>query len=177
MNPHPYVIAVDGHQYPFFSNGQQWLVSWHPPAPAPEGVRHGSAGACFTPDGRCVIVSEDGQSWVLPGGRPEGDEDWRQTLEREVQEEACARILNATLMGYSRGACIQGAEVGRVIVRAAWHADVVLEPWKPQFEIVRRLVVQPEEAARRIVKNEVYARLFHEALKIDALKIDPAAGS
>lgn len=49
------------------------------------------------------MVTSDGESWGLPGGRPEGDEDWRVTLDREVFEEACVRVEDAKLLGFSRG--------------------------------------------------------------------------
>ena len=50
-------------------------------------------------------------------------EDWRATLEREVLEEACASVEEATLLGFAKGVCAsEGPEEGLVLVRALWHA-------------------------------------------------------
>ena len=118
-------------------HGQEWIVSWHPPGfPAPDGKRHGSAGihGCFTPERNVLLVTRPGVSWELPAGRPEGDEDWRGTLDREVLEEACATVEAAALLGFAKGVCIEGSEQGLALVRSLWCADVSLDPWKPQHE-------------------------------------------
>jgi ADP-ribose pyrophosphatase YjhB (NUDIX family) len=135
--------------------------------PPPNGSRHGSAAVCLTADGQVVLVSTDGESWDLPGGRPEGDEDWRATLDREVFEEACATVEDATLLGYSRGVCTRGPEAGLVLVRSLWRALVVLHDWEPQHEINHRLLVPPASAPSRIgseVCQPIYRRWFQEAL-------------
>ena len=115
------------------------------------------------------MVSEDGKLWDVPGGRPEGDEDWRQTLDREVLEEACASVDAATLIGFSRGVCIEGHEAGLVLVRSLWRAEVTLNPWRPQHEMSHRLVTTPEDALERITlaglgHPGIYERWLSEAL-------------
>ena len=99
-------------------------MAWHPPTlPPPSGKRHGAAAICHTAADRVVLVSHDGgQHWSFPGGRPEGDEDWRETLEREVLEEACARVERASLLGFGRGRCLSGHEEGLVLVRSLWRS-------------------------------------------------------
>lgn len=143
----PSYAARDGEEIRWRDgNGQDIVSTWHPPElPAPSGKRHGAAGICFTPDGKVVLV-EDGGSWVFPGGRPEGDEDWRETLDREVLEEACASVEEATLLGFARGKCIRGEEEGLVLVRSLWRAEVTLLPWEPQHETTDRMVVPLDEA-------------------------------
>jgi 8-oxo-dGTP pyrophosphatase MutT (NUDIX family) len=76
------------------SRGQQPAlgVSWHLQPEPPDGKNHGSSGVCLTPARDMVLVSADGVVWGLPGGRPEGDESFEETLRREVSEEACARV-------------------------------------------------------------------------------------
>lgn len=143
------LMAADGVQVPAWSGGQQWLVSWHPPPEPPDGTPHGAEGVCVTTDGRVVIISPDGTLWDLPAGRPEPGESWEQTLRREMDEEACATIVRARLLGFTRGECVTGPERGRVLVRSVWRADVELRPWEARFEIADRRVVaasQVEEA-------------------------------
>ena len=136
----PDIVAQEGRSYGFRDGrGQDWTESWHPPElPAPDGRRHGSGGICFTPEGAIVLVTQDGASWEFPAGRPEGDEDWRETLDREMLEEACAVVEDATLLGYARGTCLAGFEAGLVLVRSLWVAEVTLQPWRPQHETTGR---------------------------------------
>lgn len=155
-------------QYPLRDEaGQDWIQWWHPPdRPAPEGRRHGSSGICFTADGKVVLVAQPDGPWEFPGGRPEGDEDWRATLEREVLEEACAVVEDATLLGFARARCSRGPEAGLVLVRALWRAEVSLNAWEPLHETAARMLVRPEEALGREKRgyNGLTRRWFREAL-------------
>ncbi len=165
MNP---LVAEDGTELEIHSAGQVWLAAWHPPSlPAPDGTPHGAAALCVTADGDLVFVSEDGVAWGPPGGRPEGNETWRETMEREVMEEACARVEESTLLGFSRGLCLQGHEQGLVLVRSLWHARVTLLPWDPRHEMVHRKLVPPGVALAEIVAADPFApmgrRWFREA--------------
>ncbi len=149
-------------------------MSWHPPElPAPDGIPNGSAGICFTPENNVVVVTWPGVDWELPGGRPDGNEDWRQTLDREVFEEACAVVDDATLLGFARGACVEGSEQGRVLVRSLWCADVSLEPWEPRHETTARMIVPPGEALERVGfggdHRPIYERWFRDALAVKGL--------
>jgi hypothetical protein len=153
------------------ARGQEVLISWHPPElPGPIGTPHGSAGLCFTPDGKLILISLDGERWNLPAGRPEGDEDWRETLDREMLEEACARVEGAVLLGFARGECVKGPELGLVLIRSVWAANVELYDWKPQYEIPHRLVVEPEDAIHRVALISVWTpiieRIFQEACRV-----------
>jgi 8-oxo-dGTP pyrophosphatase MutT (NUDIX family) len=154
MSPGPHdtkSIAGDGEEYAFANAGQDWLVSFHPASlPPPEGKNHGSTGFCFTPAGQIVLVSKDGIAWEPPAGRPEGDESLRQTLDREVLEEASARVEDAVLLGYSKGICTKGHEKGLVLVRALWWASVSILPYVPDYEMKHRVLVAPGDALARI---------------------------
>jgi 8-oxo-dGTP pyrophosphatase MutT (NUDIX family) len=147
------------------SRGHRWLVSWHPPADAPAGKRNGAAGICLDTHGEVVVISTDGLLWDFPAGRPEGDEDWEQTLRREMLEEACAVVTGARLLGYSRGRRIEGITIGPPSVRSLWLAQVDLLDWAPQFEIrFRRLV--PVAQAIKVVLPEYerfWTRVFQDA--------------
>ena len=61
-------------------------MAWYPPPLAPGGTPHGAQGVCVTSDGKIVLVSEDGEQWGFPAGRPEpGPADGRLALEPEAQ--------------------------------------------------------------------------------------------
>lgn len=128
-------------------NGGTWIVSWHPGPVVPGGTPHGAAGICVTRSGEVVLITPniDRIRWDLPSGRPEGDETLEETLRREVREEACAEVTAARLLGHARSVCIAGPQTGKVLVRSIWRAEVILEPWRPEYEIVARRCVAPAE--------------------------------
>src|SRR5437867_1669178 len=134
-------IARDGEAFKVRSNGGNWSLAWHSPIAALSGKAHGANAFCVTADGGVVLISNDGERWGWPGGRPEGDESWEQTLRREILEETCSVVVDARLLGFCRGACLTGPEAGRLLVRSIWRAEVQLKPWKPRFEIAHRRVV------------------------------------
>ena len=150
MNDHNQHL-LDGAPIEFVDKGQRWTATWHDLAGGPpDGGRHGSAAICFTPDHLVVVVSEDGLRWELPGGRPEVGESWRETVDREVLEEACAKIVDGTLLGYVRGSCTFGPEEGLVLVRSLWGIEVSLLPWEPEHEMNYREFLKPENVLSRI---------------------------
>jgi ADP-ribose pyrophosphatase YjhB (NUDIX family) len=138
-------IAVDGVDVAFSQNGQDWRVAWFPTPDAPAGTPHGAAAICVAGD-QVVLIGTDGETWGLPGGRPEVGESMIDTLRREVWEEACATMTSARLLGFSRGTCVRGHERGLVLVRSLWRAEVVVEPWEPRFEITHQRLVPAAEA-------------------------------
>jgi ADP-ribose pyrophosphatase YjhB (NUDIX family) len=160
-------VALDGKEMPAPSNGDDWRLAWHPPASAPPGQPHGANAFCVTADGEVVLISSDGERWGWPGGRPEPGESWKQTLEREILEEACATVTGARLLGFVRGRCADGREKGLVLVRSIWRAEVTLRPWLPEHEIpFRRTVPAPDLAGHLWTEpgaEPIYARAAHEA--------------
>jgi 8-oxo-dGTP pyrophosphatase MutT (NUDIX family) len=180
-------VAADGEEFAFHNAGQDWLVSFHPASLAPpEGKNHGSTAFCFTPEGQIVLVSKDGAAWEPPAGRPDGDEDRRETLDREVLEEACATVEDAALLGYSRGFCTKGHEEGLVIVRSLWWASVSILPYVADYEMKHRLLVAPDVALARIGieplvptfgdvprpsgHSAIFRRFFADAIAVQARK-------
>jgi ADP-ribose pyrophosphatase YjhB (NUDIX family) len=162
-------MAVDSREYHWSDDGQDWLASWRPPGTVPDGKRHGSAAVCFTSEGQVLLVSEGGTRWGLPGGRPEGEEDWRETLDREVLEEGCATVDDAVLLGFGRGQCVRGHEQGLILVRSLWYAAVTLNEWRPLHEVTHRRLVDVEQARSISLAHghpPTMERLFHEALAV-----------
>jgi ADP-ribose pyrophosphatase YjhB (NUDIX family) len=162
--------ATDGGEVVVSGNGQVWRVGWHPPPDPPPGTPHGAAAICVT-GGQVVLVSGDGQRWGLPGGRPQPQERWVDTLVREVWEEACAQVAASRLLGFTRGECLRGREQGLVLVRSLWRAQVRLERWQPRFEITYRRLVPADEALRVMTIEEgmgpIYRRMFAAAAITD----------
>ena len=98
----------------------------------------------MTARGNVVLVSTDGSRWGWPGGRPERGESWEDTLRRELNEEACATVTDARLLGFVRSKCLSGREEGLVLVRSIWRAEVALLPWQAEYQIpFRRIVPAP----------------------------------
>jgi hypothetical protein len=145
-------------------NGQVLAVTWHAPSTPPAGTPHGAAGVCITGHGMVIVISNDGQHWDLPAGRPEAGESWEQTLRREVLEEACATVIHAQLLGFARGVCIEGHEQGLVLVRSLWRADVALAPWEPRFEIAYRRLV-PLASVCNLPIGGAYAPVIRRAFR------------
>ena len=158
----------------FQDNGQDWIATWHLSPEPQAGTPHGSAGVCLAPSGEIVLVSQDGKRWELPEGRPEGDGDWLATLEREVREEACATVIDASLLGFTRGVCVKGPEEGLVLVRAVWRADIEILPWEPLHETTSRMLIEPHEALAQMTIPDGLMPLFRRFID-DALSISRAS--
>lgn len=157
-------IARDGEEFAVRSNGGDWSIAWSSPSTVPAGKAHGVNGFCVTADGGVVLISNDGERWGWPGGRPEGDESWEQTLRREIWEETCAMVGDARLLGFCRGVCLTGTEEGLVLIRSIWRAEVDLRPWEPRFEIAHRRVVPANELLSHLWMEDGMEAIFHRAL-------------
>lgn len=163
------IAAQDGEDVVVRSNGQEWTGSWHPTLTPPDGTPHGASGICVTGDGKIVLISPDGERWGLPGGRTEGTETWEETLRREMHEEACATVVQARLLGFSRGICVAGTQMGLILVRSFWRAEVKLAPWAPEFEIPHRRVFAVVDVWDLLVRSHadgsapILVRALHEA--------------
>jgi ADP-ribose pyrophosphatase YjhB (NUDIX family) len=155
---------VEGQPLAVRSNGGTWFIEWHAAVTEPEGTKHGANAFCVTPDNQVVLISNDGERWGWPGGRPEGDESWEQTLRREVLEEACAVVRGARLLGFCRGVCASGPEHGRVLVRSIWRADVELIAWEPRFEIRFRRLVPADDLLAHLWIEDGFGALYRRVL-------------
>ncbi len=159
-----YAVARDGQEFAVRSNGGDWLTAWLPPTAVPKGTAHGANAFCVTADDCVVLISADGERWGWPGGRPEGDESWEQTLRREILEEACAVVVDARLLGFCRSVCLTGPEQGLALVRSIWLAVVELAPWEPRFEIAHRRVVPAAELLAHLRMEEGFEPIYRRAL-------------
>ena len=81
----------------------------------------------------------------MPGGRPEGNEDWEQTLRREVLEEAFVVVTDACLLGFTVAVASKGRRGARCWSgRSGWRR-ARLDEWLPRFEIRYRQLVPFEQ--------------------------------
>lgn len=156
-------MAADGEALSLESHGQSWEVTWAPPGAVPAGRPHGVNAFCVTSAGEVALISRDGVRWGWPGGRPEGEETDRETLQREMLEEVCAQVREARLLGFTRSACVRGTELGLVLVRSIWLAEVDLLPWEPHFEIPWRRVVPIAELADHLWMESGNEPIFRRA--------------
>jgi len=157
-------VARDGEEFAVRSNGGEWRIAWHAPNVVPDGTKHGANALCVTEHDGVVLISNDGEQWGWPGGRPEGDETWEQTLRREILEETCSVVVDAQLLGFCRAACLTGPEADRVLVRSIWRARVELLPWTPRFEIAHRRIVPASELLSHIWMEEGFEPLYRRAI-------------
>jgi 8-oxo-dGTP pyrophosphatase MutT (NUDIX family) len=156
----------DARQIAVHVGDDEILVSWHAPNMPPEGEAHGAEGICVTDTADVVVISRDGRRWELPAGRPERGETWERTLRREVREEACATVVRARLLGFSRGEYVAGRQSGTVLVRSIWRADVTVDPWDPRHEIPFRRVVPAAEIEGALdIARHPFAPIVHRALR------------
>jgi ADP-ribose pyrophosphatase YjhB (NUDIX family) len=156
-------VARDGEDFRVHSNGGDWLIAWHSPIAVPVGKVHGANAFCVTADDGVVLISSDGERWGWPGGRPEGNESWEQTLRREILEETCAIVGHARLLGFCRSVCLTGSEEGPVLVRSIWRAEVELMSWEPRFEIAHRRSVPAAELMAHFWMEEGFEPIYHRA--------------
>lgn len=156
-------IARDGETFAVRANGGDWLTAWHPPAIIPDGVAHGASGFCVTDEGEVILINQRGETWEWPGGRPEGDETWEETFRREMLEETCSVVRDATLLGFCRSSCLTGPETGLVLVRSIWRGTVDLLPWEPRFEVRHRRLVPGSEVLRHIDIDPGWEPILHRA--------------
>lgn len=154
--------AVDGEPFPVRSTGRTWSVAWHSPVTAPEGTPHGANAFCVTANDHIVLISNDGERWGRPGGRPEGDESWEQTLRREILEEACAIVRDARLSGSAARRVSPGREEGLVLVRFVWRVEVLA--WAAHFEIGLRRLIPSGELPAHVCMKDGFEPLYHRAM-------------
>jgi len=91
-------IIVETKRY----EGRDLEVKWVPTPELPSGHVTQVSGICFRDDGKMLVIRGAGESWSLPGGKPEEGEEFEDTLRRELFEEAAVDISGPVLLGYQQ---------------------------------------------------------------------------
>lgn len=125
-------------------DGRALTVTWLAPPFRPEPqLTTQVLGLCFTPDGQILLVTSDDEAWTLPGGHPEPGETFEATLERELREEGCARLVACDYLGCQRVEDPERPEGPDHYYQVRYWARVELYPFEPRYETVDRQLVSP----------------------------------
>lgn len=138
--------------------GRVTTVSWLAPPFRPERrLTTQALGICFTADGRLVLVSSDGENWTLPGGHPEPGETLEIALERELREEACARLVSCEYIGCQRVDDPDRRDGPALYYQARFWVRAELYPFEASAETVDRRLVTPETFLDNLAWGEAAA--------------------
>jgi len=130
----------------FFEKGtRRFECEWYPaPFVPPRELTIQSSGICFADNGKITLVN-DGRGWALPGGYPENDETLEQALIREIDEEACALVLDYEYIGSLKNIELSPVPEGRspLFYQARYWTRVKNLNFDPQFEMTERIEIEP----------------------------------
>lgn len=123
-------------------------------------------GVCFTKDRKICIVENPRGHWTLPGGTPEKGESFKQTLKREVDEEADIKITNIELLGYQK---VNNKKIGRNVYQLRYSA--IISKIKKQTidpatkRIGERAFIKPEDFLKYVKWGNTGEAMLKKAVK------------
>ena len=95
-----------------------------------------------------ILIVKNGKNWTIQGGKPENDETFMQTLNREVMEETCVTIKNLEYIGE---VLVSDLTTGEKYIQKRFKALIKeIFPFVQDFEVERRLFVPPKDIGKYI---------------------------
>ena len=125
------------------------------------------SGYVFNDKNELLIVRND-QTWTIPGGHPELNETYLETLNRELMEEACVTLKEVNYLG-----AVEVVENGETYYQLRYTAKVnELKPFKQEWEIGERKFVKLNDLANYIKwsKGITFSAQIESAKKIWNIK-------
>ncbi len=126
--------------------GRPLTVTWHDKTfVPPRELTFQASGLCFTDDGQIVLVTSNRKSWQLIGGHPETNETIENAFIREVNEEACATVVEIAYLGSQEINDPQSPTGLTVYYQSRFYARIRLGEFTSKHEIVERKCIEPSE--------------------------------
>jgi len=112
-----------------------------------------------------VLYKSGKGNYGCPGGHPELDESWEETLKRETREEISAEVLKCGPIGYLKETNLETNEI-KYFLRYWAHVKLIDEPINDPDDGAReRFVFYTEEARARLDWGEIGQKLIESAIK------------
>lgn len=138
--------------------GDNLKIRWHEGFNDSKVTHTQVSGYIFNTNNQLLIVKNN-SSWTIPGGHPEGNESYLETLNREIMEEACITIKDAVLMG-----AVEVFDNGKTYYQYRYTARVdKILPFIQEWETCERMFVNLNELENFIPWAN--GRVFGEQLK------------
>lgn len=125
-------------------DGRTLTVTWQAAPYHPErGEVTQVSGLCFTTDGQILLVSNDTIHWTLPGGPPRDGETLEAALERELRDEAAARLVSCRYIGCQEVTDPDRLDGNQTYSQCYYWVRVELYPFESTAATVERRVIAP----------------------------------
>ncbi|MEI7690682.1 MAG: NUDIX hydrolase [bacterium] len=118
----------------------------------------------FTDKDHIVLYKSGKGNYGCPGGHPESDESWEETLKRETCEEISAEVLKCGPIGYLKETNLETNEI-KYFLRYWAYVKLIDEPINdPDDDARERFVFPIEEAKDRLDWGEIGQKLIESAI-------------
>lgn len=111
-----------------------------------KGEKHTQVSGYVFNENNQLLIVKNGNTWTIPGGHPEANETYLQTLERELMEEACVTVDTPNYLG-----AVEVVENEDVYYQLRYTARVKeVLPFIQEWEICERKFVDLEDLPQYI---------------------------
>ena len=112
--------------------GAQYKAIWLPAPFYPEENIAQVSALCINEAQEYLLVSHDGVFWQIAGGHPESNETPMNALAREIKEETCCDLMEATYLGSRK---VINLENNEIHYQLRYFARVQTNPFHPNDEM------------------------------------------